>query len=155
MNGGGGGGLYAVKAGASGDITLKEHETSNTGVAWSTPRGGPEKASPLLCQGHLYVLRTNGGVVTCYDKTTGKQLYRQRIPGAAAFWTSPWAAEGKIFCLDDAGTTHVLDAGPEFKLLGTNKLNELFWASAAVANGSLYLRGVDNLYCIRTKDAKK
>jgi outer membrane protein assembly factor BamB len=155
MNGGGGGGLYAVKAGASGDITLKEHETSNAGVAWWTPRGGPEKASPLLYQGHLYVLRTNGGVVTCYDKTTGKQLYRQRIPGAAAFWTSPWAAEGKIFCLDDAGTTHVLDAGPEFKLLGTNKLNELFWASAAVADGSIYLRGVDNLYCIRTKDGKK
>jgi outer membrane protein assembly factor BamB len=155
MNGGGGGGLYAVKAGASGDITLKEHETSNAGVAWSTSRGGPEKASPLIYQGHLYVLRTNGGVLTCYDKTTGKQIYRQRIPGAAAFWTSPWAAEGKIFCLDDAGTTHVLDAGPEFKVLGTNKLNELFWASAAVADGSIYLRGVDNLYCIHTKEAKK
>jgi outer membrane protein assembly factor BamB len=155
MNGGGGGGLYAVKAGASGDITLKEHDTSNAGVAWSTSRGGPEKASPLIYQGHLYVLRTNGGVVTCYDKTTGKQIYRQRIPGAAAFWTSPWAAEGKIFCLDDAGTTHVLDAGPEFKVLGTNKLNELFWASAAVADGSIYLRGVDNLYCIHTTEAKK
>jgi outer membrane protein assembly factor BamB len=154
MNGGGGGGLFAVKAGATGDITLKEHETSNAGIAWSTPRGGPEKASPLLYQGHLYVVKNNGGVITCYDKTTGKQLYRKRIPEAAAFWTSPWAAEGKIFCLDDAGTTHVLDAGPEFKVLGTNKLNELFWASAAVADGSIYLRGVDNLYCIRTKDKK-
>jgi len=48
----------------------------------------------------------------------------------------------------------VLDAGPEFKVLGKNKLNELFWASAAVADGSIYLRGVDNLYCIRTKDKK-
>ena len=49
----------------------------------------------------------------------------------------------------------MLDAGPEFKLVGTNKLNELFWASAAVADGSIYLRGVDNLYCIRGKDVKK
>jgi outer membrane protein assembly factor BamB len=155
MGSGGGGGLFAVRAGAAGDITLKENETTNAGIAWSSPRGGPEKASPLIYQGHLYVLRTNGGIVTCYDKTTGKQLYRQRIPGAAAFWTSPWAADGKIFCLDDAGTTHVLDAGPEFKLLGTNKLNELFWASAAVSDGSIYLRGVDNLYCIRGNDAKK
>ena len=154
MNGGGGGGLFAVKAGATGDLTLKEHETSNAGIAWSTPRGGPEKASPLLYQGHLYVVKNNGGVITCYDKPTGKQLYRKRIPEAAAFWTSPWAAEGKIFCLDDAGTTHVLDAGPEFKVLGTNKLNEQFWASAAVADGSIYLRGVDNLYCIRTKEKK-
>ncbi len=155
MNGGGGGGLYAVKAGAAGDITLKEHETSNAGVAWSSPRGGPEKASPLIYEGHLYILRNNGGLITCYDKETGKQLYRHRIPGAAAFWTSPWAAENKIFCLDDAGTTHVLDAGPEFKVLGTNKLNELFWASAAVADGSIFLRSVDNLFCIGSKDAKK
>ena len=154
MNGGGGGGLYAVKAGASGDITLAENETSNAGVAWSAPRGGPEKASPLLYNGHLYVVKNNGGLITCYDKTTGKPLYRHRIPGAAAFWTSPWAAEGKIFCLDDAGTTHVLDAGPEFKVLGTNKLDELFWATPAVADGSIYLRGVDNLYCIRTTDKK-
>jgi outer membrane protein assembly factor BamB len=153
--GGGGGGLYAIRAGASGDVTLKEGETSNAGVAWSQSRGGPEKASPLLYEGHLYVLRTNGGIVTCYDAKTGKQLYRQRIPGATAFWTSPWAGEGKIFCLDDSGTTHVLDAGPEFKVLGTNKLNELFWASPAIVGGSVLLRSVDSLYCIRTKDDKK
>ena len=147
----GGGGLYAVKAGAMGDISLKEGETANAGVAWSQPRGGPEKASPLLYAGHLYVLRTNGGIITCYDAKTGKQLYRQRIPEAAGFWTSPWAGEGKIFCLDDAGTTHVLAAGPEFKVLATNKLNDVFWASAAIAGNTILLRGVDNLYCIGTK----
>jgi len=152
---GGGGGLYAVKAGASGNISLKAGETSNAGVAWSLSRGGPEKASPLIYAGHLYVVRNNGGIFTCYDAKTGKQLYRQRIQGAAAFWTSPWAGDGKIFCLDDGGTTFVLDAGPEFKLLATNKLNEMFWASPAVADGSILLRSVDSLYCIRTKDDKK
>jgi outer membrane protein assembly factor BamB len=152
---GGGGGLYAVKAGASGNISLKKGETSNAGVAWSVSRGGPEKASPLIYAGHLYVIRNNGGILTCFDAKTGKPLYRQRIQGAAAFWTSPWAADGKIFCLDDAGTTYVLDAGPEFKLLATNKLNEMFWASPAVADGSILLRSVDSLYCIRTKDDKK
>jgi outer membrane protein assembly factor BamB len=152
---GGGGGLYAVKAGASGNISLKKGETSNAGVAWSVSRGGPEKASPLIYAGHLYVIRNNGGILTCLDAKTGKQIYRQRIQGAAAFWTSPWAGDGKIFCLDDAGTTYVLDAGPEFKLLATNKLNEMFWASPAVADGSILLRSVDSLYCIRTKDDKK
>ena len=108
-----------------------------------------------MYQGRLYVLRTNGGILTCYDAKTGKPLYKDRIPGAAAFWTSPWAGEGKIFCLDDAGTTYVLDAGPQFKVLGTNKLDEMFWASPAVAGGSVLLRGVEHLYCIRTKDEKK
>jgi outer membrane protein assembly factor BamB len=153
--GSGGGGLFAVRAGASGDISLKEGETSNAGVAWSQSRGGPEKASPLIYEGHLYVLRTNGGIITCYDAKTGKQLYRQRISGASAFWTSPWAGEGKVFCLDDSGTTFVLDAGPQFKLLATNKLNELFWATPAISGDSVLMRSVDNLYCIRTKDDKK
>jgi outer membrane protein assembly factor BamB len=53
------------------------------------------------------------------------------------------------------GHAFVLDAGPEFKLLATNKLNEMFWASPAVAEGSILLRGVDNLYCIHSKDDKK
>ena len=41
MGMGGGGTLFAVNAGASGDITLKDGETSNAGVVWSAPRAGP------------------------------------------------------------------------------------------------------------------
>jgi outer membrane protein assembly factor BamB len=152
--GGGGGALFAVRAGASGDLTLKEGETSNAGVAWSQPRGGPEKASPLVYQGHLYVLR-QGGLVTCYDARTGQQVYRERLPGAAAFWASPWAGDGKVFCLDDRGTTHVIQAGPKFKVLGKNAIDEMFWSSPAVAGGALFLRGVDHLYCITTRAEEK
>ena len=144
------GGLFAVRAGASGDLTLKEGETSNAGVAWSQPRGGPEDASPLVYQGHVYVLRKNG-IMTCYDAGTGKQVYRERIANAKSFWASPFAGNGKVFCLDDGGTTHVLQAGPEFKVLGKNALNEMFWASPAVAGGAVFLRSVDHVYCIADK----
>jgi outer membrane protein assembly factor BamB len=135
--GGGGGGLFAIRAGTSGDLTLKEDETSNAGVAWSQTKAGPEKASPLVYQGHLYVLSNNTGIVTCYDAKTGNRVYRERVPGATNFWASPWACDGKIFCLDDGGTTHVLQAGPKFKVLGKN------------ASGTVILRSVDNLYCIK------
>jgi outer membrane protein assembly factor BamB len=150
-NGGGAGGFFAVRAGASGDISLKQGETSNAGIAWSQPRNGPEMASPLVYEGYVYVLRQNGGTVTCYDAKTGKQVYRERIPRAAGFWASPWACDGKVFCLDDSGTTHILQAGPEFKVLGKNTINEMCWSSAAVADGALFLRGVDHLYCIKKK----
>jgi outer membrane protein assembly factor BamB len=153
--GGGGGGLYAVRAGASGDLSLKQGETSNAGVAWSQPKNGPEMASPLVYQGYLYVLRQNSGIVSCYDAKTGKQLYRERIPRAASFWASPWACDGKVFCLDDSGTTHVIQAGPEFKVLGKSSIDEMCWASVAVADGSLFLRGVDHVFCIKTKEAEK
>lgn len=147
--GGGAGSLFAVKAGASGDVTPKEGETTSAGVAWSVPRSGPEKSSPLVYQGFLYILRANGGIVTCYDAKTGKQVYRERIPNAGAFWASPWASDGKIFCLDGDGTTYVLQAGATFKVLGKNSLDEMTWASPAVAGGAVLVRGVDHLYSIK------
>src|SRR5262249_38620222 len=98
---------------------------------------------------YLYVLADRGGFVTCHEAKTGKQVYRERIPRASGFTSSPWACDGKVFCLDDAGTTHVLQAGPEVKVLGKNALDELCRASSAVAGGALFLRTVDHLYCIR------
>jgi outer membrane protein assembly factor BamB len=147
--GGGSSSLFAVNAGASGDITPKQGQSTSAGVTWSQTKTGPEMASPLVYQGYLYLLSRDGGLVSCFDAKTGKQAYRERLPGARAFWASPWAYDGKVFCLDDGGTTHVLQAGPEFKVLGKNSLNDQFWATPAVAGGSLILRGVDNVYCIK------
>lgn len=147
---GGGGSLFAVKAGASGDITPKAGASSSEGVAWVQPKGGPPMASPLVYQGHIYVLEQNGGMVSCYDAKTGKPLYqKERIPRARTFWASPWAYDGKVFCLDDSGVTHVLRAGPEFKVLGTNNLTDTTWATPALSSGTLIVRGVNGVYGIR------
>lgn len=74
---------------------------------------------------------------------------------ATSFWASPWAGNGNVFRLDDAGTTHVLQAGPEFKVLGKNTLDEMTWATPALAGGAVFLRGVDHLYSLRTPSEKK
>jgi outer membrane protein assembly factor BamB len=141
--------LFAVKAGASGDISLKDDQTSNEGVAWRNKTAGPSMASPVLYNGHLYVLEQRGSL-SCFDAKTGKEAYRkERLAGARQFTSSLWAYDGKVFCLDEDGQTFVVKAGPEFKLLGKNRLDEMFWSSAAVSGGSLYLRGVDHLYCIK------
>lgn len=143
--------LYAVQAGASGDITLKSGETSNAGVAWSTSRGGPPMASPLVYKGHLYVVegQRGGGLLACYDAKTGKSIYKERLPGARGFTASPWAGDGKIYLLDEGGQTFVVQAGAEFKVVGKNMIAEMFWASPGVAKGMIFLRGVDHLYCIK------
>src|SRR5262245_36559992 len=140
--------LVAIKAGAVGDISLAGNDTTNAGVAWSVERAGPPTASPLLYQGCVYILEQGSGLIGCYDATTGKQHYHQRIPDASSFTSSPWAADGRIYCLDQDGRTTVLQSGPELKVLGANKLNDVFWSSVAVAKGELLLRGVDRLYCI-------
>ena len=142
--------LLAIKAGAKGDISLEDGAESNEFVIWSRKQSGPAMSSPLLYDGYLYVFDQRGGQVSCYDAKTGKEAYRrERLPQAKGVTSSPWAYDGKVFCLDEDGTTFVLKAGPEFKLLGKNKLDEMFWSSPAIAGGNLFLRGTDHLYCIK------
>ncbi len=69
--------------------------------------------------------------------------------GANAFTASPWANHGKLFCLSEDGDTFVVQAGPAFKLLGCNRLQEMCMATPAAVRGSLLVRTLSKLYCIR------
>jgi outer membrane protein assembly factor BamB len=144
--------MFAVKAGAKGDITPKGDGTS-AGIAWTASRAWPSSASPLVYDGFVYVLERSGGLISCYSAKTGKAAYtKERIPSAGAFWASPWAADGKIYCLDENGQTHVLKAGEEFEVIRVNKLaRDMYWSTPAAADGSLFIRSVDSLYCIGKK----
>ncbi len=146
----GGGTLFGIKAGASGDISLKEGESSNNWVVWSIPESGIAMASPLVYEGLLYMVDRNRGQILCIEAATGKEVYPgTKITGAKAFWASPWAFDGKIYCLEEKGTTHVIQAGREFKELGKNKLDDIFWSSTAIAKGSYIFRGEKGIYCVR------
>jgi outer membrane protein assembly factor BamB len=146
--GAGAGGLFAIKAGATGDITLSEGETQNANVLWSNRKAAPGMASPILLDGYVYILGRRGGIVGCYDGATGEEVYRERLEGSQEFWASPWASNGKVFCQGESGATHVLATGAEFKPLRTNQLDGRFWATSAAADGMLLLRSTDSLYCV-------
>src|SRR5207248_3096478 len=109
--------IYAIRPGATGDISLKAGESSNPYIAWSNRKGGPYHPSPVVFGDYLYVLHDRG-FLACYDARTGKQVYdRQRIhAGASAFTASPWASDGEIFCVSEDGDTFVIQAGAEFKV---------------------------------------
>jgi outer membrane protein assembly factor BamB len=145
----GGSPLWAVKVGAKGDISLDANESTNNYVAWSNNKGGPPLSSPLLYEGHLYILAQQNALLTCYDAKTGNEVYKERVKGAKSFTSSPWAHAGKIYCLDESGQTFVIRAGPQFEQLGKNEIEDMFWATPAVARDALYLRGADNIYCIK------
>ena len=65
-----------------------------------------------------------------------------------AFTASPWAYNGKVFALTEEGDTYVIQAGPEFKVLGRNSLGQMSLATPAVSDGSLFIRTVSTLYRI-------
>jgi outer membrane protein assembly factor BamB len=143
--------VYAIRPGAGGDITLKPGETGNEFIAWSNPVAGPYNPSPLFYEGRLYVLYDRG-LVSCFDAKTGQVLYdRQRLPEGLAFTSSPWAAGGRIFCLNEDGVCFVLRAGDKFELLHTNKLaaDDMCMATPALAGDRLLIRTAVRLYCIR------
>jgi outer membrane protein assembly factor BamB len=139
--------MFAVRAGASGDISLKSGDKSNSFVLWSKSAAGPRTPSPLLLDGRLYVM--GNALITCLDAKTGEQLYKERLQGARGFTTSPWASGGRVYALDEDGTCFVVKAGPKFELVAKNKLDEMFWSTPAFSDGAIFLRGVDHLYCIK------
>ncbi|MCP4710616.1 MAG: PQQ-like beta-propeller repeat protein [Planctomycetes bacterium] len=145
--------IYAVRPGASGDITLEGDQTSSEFLAWSHKQGGPYNPSPIVYGDYFYVLYDRG-IVSCYDAKTGEVVYEgQRIDAEArAFTVSPWASDGKIFCLDENGITYVIAAGREFKVLGKNSLGEMCGASPATVRGNLIIRTQTKLYRIQEKD---
>jgi outer membrane protein assembly factor BamB len=151
LNGGRGRPLFALRPGASGDITLKEGETSNEYVVWSQPRGGTYLPSSVAYQGAVYTL-TETGILNRFDAKTGKQSYKTRIdPAAANFTTSPWAYNGKLFCLSEEGQTFVVTTGEQFQLSHVNQLDDMAQASPALVGERLLLRTEHRLYSIRQK----
>lgn len=141
--------IYAIRPGASGNISLTEDQTSNDYIVWSVPQGGPYHPSGLVYQGLYYTL-FDRGFLTCHDARTGEEVYgKQRISRETVnFTASPWAYKGMIFCLDEAGTTFVVEAGREYRLADTNELGEMCMATPAIAGNSLLIRTHQNLYRI-------
>ena len=139
--------VFAVRPGASGDISLKEEETGNQHVAWYHRQAGPYNPSPIVYGDYYYTL-LDRGFFTCHEARTGKEVYgRVRIdPAASSFTSSPWAYNGKIFAQSEDVDTFVIQAGPEFKLLGKNSLDEMCMATPAMARGSLIIRTASNVF---------
>ena len=112
--------IYAIKPGASGDITLKGNQTTNDSIAWSTNRGGPYIPTPIIYGDLLYVLAING-VLAAYDVRTGQRVYQERVEGGGSFSASPVAADGKLYLTSEDGDVFVVKAGPAYELLAKER----------------------------------
>lgn len=145
--------LFAIKPGASGDISLKDRETSNEYIAWCQKQAAPYNPSTVLYEGRIYVLYDRG-FFACFDAKTGKEIYaKQRLNAGRAFTSSPWAYRGHVFCINEFGETYVIKAGDEFEVIGKNKLHvtDMAMATPSIADAQLIIRTAERLYSIRQK----
>jgi outer membrane protein assembly factor BamB len=136
--------LIAVKLDGKGDV-------SKTNLAWDKNNAGtPYVPSPLAHQGHVYTI-TDDGQAVCYEAKSGEEKWRKtRL--ADSFYASPVLINGNVFAISNKGDVVVFAAKPDkFELVARNKLGEQVFASPAVANGRLYVRGVKHLICVGKK----
>lgn len=143
--------VYAFKPGASGDLVLEEEDEilSNPFIQWYQKKAGPYNTTPIVYQERYFTL-LDRGMMTCHEALTGKEIYgRARLPKGASFTASPWAYNGKIFCLSESGVTYVVDAkADKFTLLHSNELGGFSMATPAIAQGKLFIRTDEMLYCV-------
>lgn len=143
--------IFAVKAGARGDLTLPDGKTSSDSVIWSRTGRGSYMPTPLQYQGLLYVLNNNG-LFDCYEWKTGEEIYRQRLPViGSGFSASPVAADGKIYLSNEDGDMLVIAAGRKFEYLGMNPIGELLMATPALSEGVMYVRSSQSLWAVGRK----
>ena len=130
--------IYAIRAGASGDITLRDDQTASEWVLWSTTRGGGFPATPILYRNLLYVVA--GSVLTAYRPDSGERVYQQRLASGGTFTASPVASDGKLYFASEDGDVVVVKAGPTFERVAVNPMGELIQATPAIAPGMLVFR---------------
>ncbi|MBN2314970.1 MAG: PQQ-binding-like beta-propeller repeat protein [Sedimentisphaerales bacterium] len=133
--------IRVVRTGGRGDVT-------DTHTAWTSTKDVPKVPSMLYVKPYLFIV-TDTGVAKCLKAATGDVIWRERI--GSKYSASPIWAEGRIYFLSEKGNTTVIEAGPEFKILAENELNEKCCASPAVSNQQLFIRSEHNLYCIGVK----
>jgi outer membrane protein assembly factor BamB len=143
--------IYAVKPGATGDITLKEGETSSAHIAWSSVRDGGYMQTPIVYGDLLYVCRDNG-VLSVFDAKTGQRHYQGRLAdGKTGFSASPVASNGRIYFTSEEGDVYVLKAGAAFEQLGVNPLGEVTMATPAISEGTMFFRTRGHLVAVAEK----
>jgi outer membrane protein assembly factor BamB len=130
----------AVRLGGSGDMTDKS-------ILWRYYKSLPNVPSPLLYKGVLYMMK-EGGILTALDAATGAVLKQGRLNGALDFYySSPVAADGKIYAASQTGQVSVVRAGGDWEHLKVNEMDGEVFATPVPLDGRLYLRTTGTLYC--------
>ncbi|MHC4496808.1 MAG: outer membrane protein assembly factor BamB family protein [Planctomycetota bacterium] len=129
--------LAAIRADGRGDVT-------KTHIAWINEEGGPDICSPVSDGENILLL--GDGLLCCHKTSDGTKLWEEDL--RAYTLASPNLVGDSLYLLDEDGVMHIAEYKPKYKELVNCKLGEKCHASPAFADGRIYIRGMENLYCI-------
>ena len=133
--------FVAIRTGGKGNVT-------ETHIPWFTEDDIPDICSPVS-NGKLAWILTTDGLLTCYNVADGKKMWDHEFE-RAVFNASPGLVGDKLYLLNLKGQMHIVEAAAEFKEITTCKVDGKCFASPAFADGRIYIRTTENLYCIGT-----
>jgi outer membrane protein assembly factor BamB len=132
-------GLLAIKMGGEGDQTA-------TAIRWRYQKPVPQVPSTLLYKGVLYMIN-DSGILISFNPATGEVLKQGRLHGAIdKYFSSPVAADDKVFLIGQGGQVSVLKAAGDWQVLAVNELDDECFATPAIADGRIYIRTRSALY---------
>ena len=129
--------IFAIRPDGHGDVTA-------THIAWSDTKGAPYVPS-LMVAGDFLLTVNNAGTAFCYEARTGKVLWQEKLGRHHA---SPVLIEGLVYFINDNGEVNVIKPGPQFERVAKYSLGEQCYASPAISDGRVYLRGFTHLFCL-------
>ena len=132
--------ILAIKPDGQGNVTQSK-------IVWRTNRGAAYVPSPISV-GDFFFVVSDSGVAHCFEAATGKIQWNERIGEHHASLVS---ANNLVYFLNDNGVMHVVPAAREFAPVAKNELGERTFASPAISNGRIFLRGDKHLFCIGGK----
>jgi outer membrane protein assembly factor BamB len=118
-----------------------------THIAWQNTKGAPYVPS-MIVAGDFLLSVNNSGVAFCYVAATGEVLWQQKLGRHHA---SPVLVNGLVFFINDNGQVNVIKLGKKFECVATYELGESCYASPAISDGRVYLRGFKHLFCIGSR----
>jgi len=133
--------IFAIRPGSNG---------RDAQVLWRHPRGGPDISTGLIHEARLFLVSSHG-VATCYDVSTGRRLWRQRLRGQ--FSASLVAGDGRVYAVSEQGDVYVFSAAESFQLLATNRMKQRCLATPAISHRELFLRTETHLFCAAARQS--
>ena len=145
--------IYAVRPGATGDITGQDKSENefDSPIVWKIDKGGSYMSTPVVYQDQIYVGDAKG-VVRSFNATNGEKIFQNRLGSKAGVIASLVAGDGKIYCASENGTVYVLQHGRELDIAFENMMGDPCLATPAISEGTIFIRTTKKLVAVKNDE---
>ena len=130
--------MLAIRPDGRGNVT-------DSHVVWRTTKACSYVPSPIAVSKYFLVV-SDDGIASCFEAADGTRHWMKRI--GSHYSASLVTAGGLVYFTADDGKSTVVRPGVKYEAVAQNELGERVYASPAISDGRILLRGEQHLYSI-------